>query len=887
MRTTIILLAAWVFSLVSIAAADTPRISYDSQCFQIDGKDVLIYSGCFHYFRCPKPLWADRLARLKGMGCNCVETYVPWNWHEQSPPASLDDFSKVDMTDLTDFLDLATNQFGLNVILRPGPYICAEWDGGGYPQWLQTKRPADHKTGQWVRLDDPTYLAWCKHWYEAVAKVAVPWQITHRPAGKAGVILWQIENEYNYFSCPAPVKLRQLLALGHDSRDLGIDVPLITCWTEDDSFRKDDFLRANVIECHNTYPRLDPTAEVNDLDGLAKYQPDKPRMITELQGGWFSNIGANEKLSEDQDFITPEQITHVTLLAWAHGFAATSYYMAYGGTNFGDWGSSFRTQSYDYGAPLREWGGVGSRYFACQGMGALVRDHGAQLARSAPDEIANSDSIGPNLSVISRRAVDGSRFVFVINNDSREPAKGQIILDIQGANPVKLDLAYDLGIFDAKMLYLPARAMSASQGQWLPAPAAPPARPAATSIPDGIVITKALTKIDPGPTSGSWQDLPPGGTVEDAGIYDRRFVYYRAGVPAGGKSAFIVNLPEQDSFIATLNGSPLDVERHGQQTIGAFLPLASDATSALMLLYENGGRDNGGDKLDERCGLHEPMIVDGGEFPIPVADWIRRTVKTVSAADASPDLDDSKWKAQKIDKGANELRPHTAGVFRAHFNFDGSDLTRTLTFGRMAGDIQVFINGQLAPPVADRANCFDISGGLQSGKNVLAVLVTATDSKAGIGGGAEIASATTAKSLDVHWQISGQTTGLVERWFDPNLDDSQWQSVALSGNATPTNSINLTWTRLHFALPAQDAHVWVPWKLHLDAAGNGYVYLNGHNLGRWWEVGPQHDYYLPECWLNFGPGSQNVLAFCLRPTAAGAAVKSASIEPYADFAEAR
>jgi len=497
------------------------------------------------------------------------------------------------------------------------------------------------------------------------------------------------------------------------------------------------------------------------------------------------------------------------------------------------------------------------------------------------------DSTGPGLSVIFRKSPDGSRFVFFINNNAQGPASGQITSTITGRDPARLSFTYDLKPFDAKVLYLPPNATDQSEGVWYPTPGAPPARPPAAAIPAAVQITQAVTKLDPGPVTGSWQDLPPSGSVEDVGIYDRRFVYYRADVPAAGKSAFMADLPERDSFIATLNGNPVEIARHGQQTVGGFLSLDSGATSSLIVLYENGGRDNGGDKLDARCGLHDPQIIEGGEFPIPVTNWIRHTVKTVSVADASPDLDDSSWKAQKIDGRANELRPKTAGVFRAHFDFDGAGVSRTVTFGRMAGDIQVYINGQLAPAVADHANSYDISAGLQSGKNVLAVLVTAGDSKAGIGGGAEIASAASAKSLDVHWQISGQTTGLIEKWFDPSLDDSGWQSATLDGNIAPANSINLTWTRMRFALPSQDPHVWVPWKAHIDAAGNGYVYLNGHNLGRWWEVGPQHDYYLPECWLNFGPGSQNLLAFCLRPTNAGAGVKSVTIEPYADFAEAR
>src|SRR5689334_16352491 len=125
-----------------------PRITYDRQCLTIDGRDTFVYSGAFHYFRCPKELWRDRFATMKRAGLNTVETYVAWNWHEPDMPGSLDDYSKLDMTDLVDWLKMATDEFGFNVILRPGPYICAEWEGGGYPQWLLTKRPKDFPDGR-------------------------------------------------------------------------------------------------------------------------------------------------------------------------------------------------------------------------------------------------------------------------------------------------------------------------------------------------------------------------------------------------------------------------------------------------------------------------------------------------------------------------------------------------------------------------------------------------------------------------------------------------------------------------------------------------------------------------------------------------------------------
>jgi hypothetical protein len=90
---------------------------------------------------------------------------------------------------------------------------------------------------------------------------------------------------------------------------------------------------------------------------------------------------------------------------------------------------------------------------------------------------------------------------------------------------------------------------------------------------------------------------------------------------------------------------------------------------------------------------------------------------------------------------------------------------------------------------------------------------------------------------------------------------------------------------MKFSLEAPKRGVWVPWHLRLAATGNGFLYLNGHALGRYWEAGPQHDFFLPECWLYFGSRQKNVITLNLRPLEKGAAIQSAVVEPYADFAE--
>ena len=117
------------------------RIRYDDKSLIIDGKPVFIYSGAFHYFRCPRELWKDRLQKLKDAGLNCVETYLAWNVHEPQEPAGVEDFSKLrDMELINEFIQTARD-LGLYVIIRPGPYICAEWDRGGFPGWLMNQRP--------------------------------------------------------------------------------------------------------------------------------------------------------------------------------------------------------------------------------------------------------------------------------------------------------------------------------------------------------------------------------------------------------------------------------------------------------------------------------------------------------------------------------------------------------------------------------------------------------------------------------------------------------------------------------------------------------------------------------------------------------------------------
>lgn len=887
-----VMVMTWTLAIGGLAGAAArgadsmvPRVTFDKQCVTVDGKDLLIFSGAFHYFRCPKELWRDRFRKLKEAGFNTVETYAAWNWHEPNPPANVDDFSKMNTTDISDWLAMATDEFGMYVYFRPGPYICAEWDGGGYPQWLPALRPVDFKAPLWLRSDEPTYLAWCKHWFTAAAKAAKPFLITNRPTGKTGIILWQIENEYNYSNVPVPAKVKQLEFLARLSRELGIDVPLTTCVTHDPQFLKNEYLKQNVIETRNTYPKFSVQNEAKDLVVLDTYQPDKFRMVTELQGGWFSQVGG--KLSEEQGF-DATHINHVTQFAWENGFTATNYYMAFGGTNFGDWGASSITTTYDYDAPVREGGGVTQRYMAVKALGVFLAEHGQQLVRAVGEKIEVKDKKDDDVTVTLRRAVDGSRFLFVRTEVRDSNRKGPVTIATSGADAVEITANYDLGPFGAKILYLPPGATNAAAGQWYPKTVDGPKRPELNELPAVVKITEMRTKADPGPSD--WRPLKEGQSAEAAGIFNRGFLFYRATVPslpATGRNAFSYRTRGRDWAGFMMNNVRLSAD----PTTGGYMLDGSNTGKLITGIYENYGRANGGAEMEKPSGVFDLKIAPIDETPRSISGWRMKVSKERRHdAEVDPKTDDSSWTAADVTQDEGELEPEQTAVFRAWVEMSGADLKsgKALVLGRVDEDGTVYINGKKIGESHDwePAQRFDVGGALKPGKNLIAVVVVNHDGVGGLARGTSIES--TGPSIAMNWEISDQPAGVAGKWWENSVDDSSWTATKIDESAvTPEDSApQLTWYRMKFELLEPKKNLWAPYRLHLDAVGNGFVYLNGRALGRWWQVGPQREYYLPETWLNFGPGKANVVTISLRATDE-VGVKRAEVGVFENQAEAR
>lgn len=313
--------------------------------FSLDGRPLRLLSGALHYFRVLPEQWPQRLRMLRAMGLNTVETYVPWNLHEPRPGAY--DFAGI--ADLDRFLH-ATREAGLHAIVRPSPYICAEWDNGGLPWWLA----ADPEVRA-LRCRDAGYLAHVDRWFDRLVPVIAPHLVTRG----GNVLMVQVENEYGSFGTDTG----HLEHLADGLRSRGIDVPLFTSDGPDDFFLTGGTLPGSLATV-NFGSRAGEA-----FDSLARLRPDDPAMCMEFWCGWFDHWGADHVVREPGGAAD-------TLAEILGSGASVNIYMAHGGTNFSTWAGANTADpatgerylptvtSYDYDAPIDERGGVTEKFHA-------------------------------------------------------------------------------------------------------------------------------------------------------------------------------------------------------------------------------------------------------------------------------------------------------------------------------------------------------------------------------------------------------------------------------------------------------------------------------------------------------------------------------------------
>lgn len=321
----------------SPAAADEPArrsFAIGNSQFLLDGKPFQIRCGEIHAARVPREYWQHRLRMAHAMGLNAVCAYLFWNVHEPRPG----EFVWTGQADAAEFCRLA-QQEGLWVLLRPGPYSCAEWEMGGLPWWLL------REPGIQLRTRDPRYVQAARAYLKEVGRVLGPLQVT-----RGGPILMvQVENEYGSFGKDAGYmgEMRQALL------DAGFDVPLFACNPVEhlkDGWRSDLFPVVNFGS--------DPAKAFNALRAVL---PQGPLMCGEFYPGWFDTWGAPHHTGN-----TPQYLADLQYMLEAG--ASFSIYMVHGGTTFGLWSGADRpfkpdTSSYDYDAPISEAGWPTEKFF--------------------------------------------------------------------------------------------------------------------------------------------------------------------------------------------------------------------------------------------------------------------------------------------------------------------------------------------------------------------------------------------------------------------------------------------------------------------------------------------------------------------------------------------
>ncbi|MCM3659511.1 beta-galactosidase [Georgenia satyanarayanai] len=334
--------------------------------FLLDGREHQIISGAMHYFRIHPDQWAQRIATAKAMGLNTIETYVAWNFH--APRRGK--FRLDGQRDLARYLSLI-QEAGMHAIVRPGPYICAEWDNGGIPAWLL----ADPEV--LMRRDEPRYLAAVQEYLDALLPVVAPLQVDRG----GPVLMVQVENEYGAYG-EDKVYLRKLADM---LREGGITVPLFTCDQADDQM----LTRGGLPELHKT--ATFGSRSLERLQVLRRHQPSGPLMCMEYWNGWFDAWG------EDHHVTDPDG-TGQDLRELLESGASVNLYMVHGGTNFGftnganDKGRYRPTiTSYDYDAPMAEDGAPTAKYDAVQDV---IRTH-----RGLPAEPVARRAAAPSLHV--------------------------------------------------------------------------------------------------------------------------------------------------------------------------------------------------------------------------------------------------------------------------------------------------------------------------------------------------------------------------------------------------------------------------------------------------------------------------------------------------------
>jgi beta-galactosidase len=799
-------------------------ITFDKDNFIIHGLRVFLTSGSIHYTRVPRELWRDRLVRAKMAGFNTIMTYVSWNAHE--PEEGQFDFSG--NKDLSAFLDVC-KEVRLCVIVRLGPYSCAEWDLGGFPAWLAIGK------GVRLRTDDPEYLKYVDRWFEKLLPIVAGHQI-HK-GGR--VIMVQLENEYK--GGWGTDEDAYLAHLRKKALEMGIEVPMY-------------------------YSGLHHSHDPAGGEPIAR-TGNSPWFSTEFWPGWYDRFG---ELPEE-DIQKYERATWKVI---AFGGAGYNYYMLHGGTNWGYTSNDEISTSYDFSAPIGESGVLRKSYFRFKKLAIFAATFGHITSHGEFDEEGFKVNSGELKHYL--RSTPRGKILFLGNPDDK-PITTRIEVEGHPAipmvkpltvlpremHPLILDMTLtgSVTLFHCASKVLAMRRMGKRIFILLYGREGEPGEIVfklrgslrlISGITSYIIDARGQTLIVSFDFPGAWQKndfaFECGATTIQVVALNDRLAERAWFDPFTAGSAIAVGPYYVREFAQEENSVSITAEFRGDEeacyiyTAQPMLPHPEKSTKLFSFEF---------DKANV-CLTGKPTALPDPPAIPELTDW-----RSASAAlEADPKFDDSGWLSSDDPRDMGAMPgAHKSfyGWYRCSFDSPASGEGK-IEFPFAGDTIYVFVNGKLVGK-ADGKGPQSVSIPVQGGKNLLAVLarhsgrdklynfsgVAGLKVATGIHGPVKLTVGSESNVLK-GWRYRAGLIGEEEGWYAPEKQSAvDWRPLA-DAERPPT----ATFYAARFSYkPRPDFSEIL--RLKTKGMSRGTLWLNGRIIGQYV---PDGEYYLPEPWLN-------------------------------------
>jgi beta-galactosidase len=890
-------------------------VTMDGYSFKIDGDRIYIWSGEFHPYRLPSPdLWRDILQKMKAAGFNTTSIYFSWGYH--SPAQGVYDFTGV--RDMDRLLDIA-REVGIYVIARPGPYINAEVDSGGFPTWLTTRA---HEN----RSADPAYMALADEWLGRIDAILARHQLTN---GTGTVIAYQVENEY--FNRDTPDGREYMEHLKQKALQDGITVPLVG--NHGSQFNAGSGKGALAVDGEDYYPQMFDCSNPDKWKGVPdmsrKRVPGAPLFTPEFQGGAF-DPWAGPGYDKCAQLINDKFANVFYKQNIAAGATAQNFYMLYGGTSWGWQPIPENYTSYDYGAAIRETRQFDPKFYEDKFIGYFA---GAVAPLTKTDALKAADPDNAALVDIARVNPDtGTQFHYLRHKDStletvesahialtvdhrtyaKVPQATGTAIRLDGRQGKMIVAGYELGA--GKLAYSTSELMTRA------------------AIGKSVVVVMYGDHGQPGETVLRFAQRPSvkvlAGNVEqhwEAG--ELRLNYSHDGLArvlvAGGRAQSPLLLLIGDRAEAARfwqlqgpNGPVLVRGTHlvrGVSMEQGALALAGDASTENDIeVFSTAEKVKwNGKALAVRRSASGSVV---GTIPAaaPVTlPALQNWRMQAEAPEVQPGFDDSAWQVADHTSSASITKPATLPVlyaddygfhtgntwFRGHFSLAPGEappagISLEGISGGNAGAISVWLNGAFLGSVQGKELKRDFAFPkelLHAGRdNVLSVLTVnmGHDEEWSYKNTSRTARGlTSAKLLGEHpatiaWRVQGKQGGeqladtvrgvynngglYGERagWSLPGYPDKDWKPVGLPANAP---GAGVTWYRSDFRLDlpeGQDTSVGIEIADQPSRHYRALVFVNGWMMGHYInDVGPQKSFPIPNGILD--PQGKNTIAIAV------------------------